>query len=162
VIENKICEYTDHLTATLSSGITSLQVMVTCKRCELGEQWNSSIAVSCTLTKHSDIRTENRSFDTLWLSPLTIISIDITNISLLPLLFLWSLSILAGCPVINTCSCHQDLKLFWMGPMAYDYILAFMIQNLWHICFMIMEVFSNISGMYLWLGYREVFKWLRF
>jgi hypothetical protein len=38
VIENRFCEGTDGLNATLNSGITSLQVMVACKRCELGER----------------------------------------------------------------------------------------------------------------------------
>jgi hypothetical protein len=38
VIENRFCEGTDGLNATLNSGITSLQMMVACKRCELGEQ----------------------------------------------------------------------------------------------------------------------------
>jgi hypothetical protein len=36
--ENRICEGTDCLNTTLSSGITSLQLMVVCKMCELGEQ----------------------------------------------------------------------------------------------------------------------------
>jgi hypothetical protein len=38
VIENRICDVTDCLKAALSSGIASLQVMVGCKKCELGEQ----------------------------------------------------------------------------------------------------------------------------
>jgi hypothetical protein len=65
VIENRICDDTDCLEATLSSGVTSLQVMVTCKRCDLGEQRNSNIAVSCTLAKHFAIDSENIRFETL-------------------------------------------------------------------------------------------------
>jgi len=38
VMENKICECTDCLKAALSSGMTSLQVVVAYKMCELGEQ----------------------------------------------------------------------------------------------------------------------------
>jgi hypothetical protein len=37
-IENNICKGTGWLNVTLSSGITSLQLMVVCKRCELVEQ----------------------------------------------------------------------------------------------------------------------------
>jgi len=33
VTENRICEGTDCLKAALSSGVTSLQVMVVCKKC---------------------------------------------------------------------------------------------------------------------------------
>jgi len=35
------------------------------KKCGLGEQWNSDIAVSCTLAKQSDMRSENTRFKTL-------------------------------------------------------------------------------------------------
>ena len=38
VLESKMCEGTDCLKATLSSGVTSLQLMVACKKCGLGEQ----------------------------------------------------------------------------------------------------------------------------
>ena len=47
MIENKICEGTHLLTAALRSGMTSLQVMVACKKCGLEEQCSSDIAVSC-------------------------------------------------------------------------------------------------------------------
>jgi hypothetical protein len=67
----------------------------------------------------SDIQSENTRFDTLWLSPLTRISINVADSSLLYLLFLMSLSIFSGRSIINICSCHQDMKLLWIGPMAY-------------------------------------------
>ena len=35
-----------------------------CKKCGLGEQWNSDV-VSCTLSKHFDIRSENTRFEML-------------------------------------------------------------------------------------------------
>jgi len=38
VIGNRICEGTDYLKVVLSSDMTSLQVMVGCKKCGLGEQ----------------------------------------------------------------------------------------------------------------------------
>ena len=60
VIENKVCEGTDCLNAALSSGMTSLQVMVACKKCGLREQLSNDIAVSWTLVKPSDIQSENR------------------------------------------------------------------------------------------------------
>jgi len=81
------------------------------KKCGLGEQWSSDIAVSCSLTKHPDIQSEDTRFEMLLLSPLTTISVDVADSSLLRLLFLWSLNILTGCAIINICSCHQDLKL---------------------------------------------------
>jgi len=82
VIENKICVGTDCLKATLSSGTTSLQVMVACKRCGLREQWSSDIAVSCILTKHPDIESENTVFETLWFSPQTRLSIHAADNSI--------------------------------------------------------------------------------
>ena len=91
-----------------------------CKKFWLGEQWSSDIAVSCKLAKHSDIQTENTKFETLWLSPLVRVSSNVANGPLLHLLFLTSLNILSGCPIINICGCHQDLKLLWIGPMTYN------------------------------------------
>ena len=80
-----------------------------------GEQWNSDIAVSCTLAKHSDVQSEKT---TLWFSPLTRICSDVEFGSLHPLLFLRSVSILSHCPIINISCCHRDVKLSWTGPMA--------------------------------------------
>jgi hypothetical protein len=54
-----------------------------------------------------------------WSTPLTRISIDVAENSLLPLLFVRSVSILSGCPIINICGGHQDMKLWWIWPMAY-------------------------------------------
>jgi hypothetical protein len=88
------------------------------KKCWLGEQWSSDIAVSCNLAKHSNIQSENARFETLWFSPLTRISINVADSSQLRLLFLRSLSILWGCPVVNIYSCHQEMKL-WIEPLAY-------------------------------------------
>jgi hypothetical protein len=90
-----------------------------CKKCWLWEQQNSDIAVSCNLAKYSDIQCEIRRFGILWSSQLTRISINAADSSLLHLLFLMSLSILSGWPIINICSCHQDIKFLWIGPMAY-------------------------------------------
>jgi hypothetical protein len=67
----------------------------------LGEKWRSDISVSCNLTKHSDIQSENTRFETLWSSPLAGISINVADSALLPLLFLMSQCILWGCPIIN-------------------------------------------------------------
>jgi len=50
-----------------------------CKKCDLQQQWSSDIAVSRTLTKHCNIRSENTIFERLWLSPLTRMSIDIAD-----------------------------------------------------------------------------------
>jgi hypothetical protein len=48
-----------------------------------------------------------------WFTPLMRFSIQ------LPLLSLGSVSILSGCPIINIRSCHEDMKLSWIGPMSY-------------------------------------------
>jgi len=119
VIENKVFEGTDCLKAALSSGMTSLQVMVACKKCGLGEQLSTDIAVSWTLVKPSDIQSENIRFKTLWFTPLTRLSIHTAHNSLLPLLFLRSVSILSGCHIISICGYYQNRKLSWIGRMAY-------------------------------------------
>jgi hypothetical protein len=133
-----------------------------CKKCCLGEQWSSDIAVSRTLAKHSDRQGENTRFQTLWFSPLTRMSSDIADSSLLPLLYRRSLSILSGCPVINVRSCLQDTKLLWIGPMAYHPLTGL------HYCKILNYMChdygscSTISGMDLCgSGYRQVFNWLR-
>jgi hypothetical protein len=89
------------------------------KKCELWQQRSSDLAVSCTLTKHCDIQTEDARFKTLRLSPLPKIHIDIADSSVLPLVFLKSLSILSGCPIFNIYSCHQYRKLCWVGLIEY-------------------------------------------
>ena len=71
------------------------------KKCWLGEQWSSDISVFWNVSKQSNIQSENTRFETLWFSPLTRISIYVVDSSLLCLLFLRSLSILWGCPIIN-------------------------------------------------------------
>jgi len=53
-----------------------------------------------------------------WSMPLTRIYIGVADSSVLPLLLLRSLSILSGCH-INICFGNQDMKLWWIGPMAY-------------------------------------------
>ena len=60
-----MCEGTDCLKAALSSAMASLQVMVACKKCGLGEQQSSDIAVSCNLARNSDVMFENSRFETL-------------------------------------------------------------------------------------------------
>ena len=87
-------------------------------KCLKVEQWSSDIAVSCTLAKQSDLESKRTRFKTI-LSPLTTIHIDLADSSVLPLLFLRSLNILSGCPIINIHSCHQDRKLSWVGLMEY-------------------------------------------
>ena len=76
-------------------------------KCEHGELWTSNNTVSGTLAKLSNIQSENTVFETLCFTPLTTISSDTAVRSLIPLLFLRSLS----SPIINIRSCLQDLKL---------------------------------------------------
>jgi len=83
------------------------------KKYLLWEQWSSDIAVSYTLTQLSDIQSENTRFETYWLSPLTRIHIELADSSVLPLLFLKSLSIWSGGPIINTLwTGDADLHLY--------------------------------------------------
>ena len=74
------------------------------KKCEQGEQWSSALAVSYTLAKLSDIQHENTRLETLCFTPLTGIFSDTAVRSVLPLLFLRSLS----SPTVNICSCLQE------------------------------------------------------
>jgi hypothetical protein len=115
MIENKICEDTDCIKQWYNkpTGDGCLS-----KKWWLGEQWNSDISVSCVLSKHSDVQSENTRFKTLWLSPMTRKLIDVANSCLPPLLILKPLSILLGCPVITVGSCHQDRKLSGVVPIA--------------------------------------------
>jgi hypothetical protein len=110
VIENRIFEGTDCLKAALSSGMTSLQVMVAS-----ATSWSSGYieAVSLlylvpwpsTITYRVD--TQDSKYN---LIPLNTVSIDVADSSLLRLLFFRSLSIVSGCPVLNMCVCHHDVK----------------------------------------------------
>ena len=98
---------------------------------------------------------------TLWLSSQPTIHSDIADSCVLPLVFLSSLSILSGCPVINICSCHQNRKLSWVGLIQYDPHTGFhyckLLTYLCHDC----GSFSNISGMDLGGSeYRQVSKLL--
>ena len=112
--------------------------------------------------KHSDIQSENTRFIMLWLSPLTRINIDIADSSLLPLLFLKSLSILSGYPAINVCNCHQDRSLSRVGPMRYHPHTGFHYSKVLTYLSHDYVIFINISGMDLdGSGERQVLKWLR-
>ena len=115
-------------------------------KCLKGEQWSSDLAVSCTLAKHCDIRSENTRFKAL-LSPLTRIDIDVADSSVLSVMFLRSLCIFSGCPIINIHSCHQDWKLSWVVPMEYcprtGSHYSKLLTYLCHDC----SSFSNISGL---------------
>ena len=74
----------------------------------------------------------------------------------LPLLFLRSVSIMSGCPVINIRSCHQDMKLSWAGPMAYQPHTGFHYSKLL-IRLSYYGSFHNITGMDLCgSGYRRM------
>jgi len=122
----------------------------------------SDIAVSCTLAKHSDIQSENTRFETLWFSTLTKMSSDVADRSLLPLLSHRSLSVLSGCPIINICSCLQDMKLLWIGPLAYHPLTRFHYSKILNYLCDDYGSFSTISGMdFGGNGYIQVFSWLR-
>ena len=117
------------------------------KKCEQGGQWSSDLAVSCTFSQalwHTVITQDSKM---LWLSPLTRIHIDVADSSVLPLLFLKSLSIFSGCPVINLRNCHQDRKLSWVGPMEYHPHTGFRYSKVLTCLFHDYVSFINISGM---------------
>jgi hypothetical protein len=131
-----------------------------CKKCELGEQWNSDIAVSRTLAKHCDIWIENTNLETFLFSPPTWICSAVAYRSLLPLLFLRCLIILSHCPISNITSCHQDNKLFWTGLISYDPHTRFHYSNLLTYLCHDYGSFSNFSGMNLGGSvYKQVLNW---
>ena len=113
--------------------------------CLKGEQWSSDLAVSRTLPKHCDIQSENTNFQTLWLSPLTTIHIDIADSCVLPVMFLRFLS----SPIVNIRSCLQDLNLSWIGPMEYHPHSGFHYSKLLKYLCYDYGMFINISGINL-------------
>jgi hypothetical protein len=63
---------------------------------------------------------KDTNLETLQFSQPTRIHIDVADSSVLPLLFVSSLSILSGCCIINIHSCHhQNGKLSCVGQMEY-------------------------------------------
>ena len=92
-----------------------------------------------------------------WFTPLMIFFIHTADDSLLLLLFLRTVSILSGCPVINTHSCYEDMKLSWIGPFAYHPHTRFHYSKLLTYLFYDCGSFSSISGMDLNVsGYRKM------
>ena len=107
------------LKAALSSGVTSLQVMVVSAR-SVSSGSNEAVTLLYLVSSPSTrVYREKTGFKTYWLSRLTRIHIDVADSSVLPFLFLYSLCILSGCPIINICICHQDRKLSSVGPIQY-------------------------------------------
>ena len=158
MIENKICEGTDCLSTALSSGMTSLLVKgCFCEKCELKEQWSSDIPLSCTISKCTDMQYANTSFRNIIYAPHWSYSpFTQKDNTLLPLLFLRSLSIVSGCHIINIRCCHLDRKL-WIIPMAFHPHTEFRYSKLLTYLSYDYGSFSNIPGMDLGLGgYRKV------
>ena len=95
-----------------SSGSTSLCVMVAPARSVAGggmNHWHCCIwylgqVLWCAVCRHK----VQKHF---WSTPLTRITIDVADSSVLPLLSLRSLSGLSGCHIIDICVGHQDVKL---------------------------------------------------
>jgi hypothetical protein len=164
VIENRSCEGTDCQKAALSSAVTSVQVMVASARsvsCGTMNQWPYCISYLVQAVRHIEWKHKIRN--------ILIVTTDHNphwcsrQSSVLPLMFLKSVCILSGCPVINICSCHQDRKLSWVGPMEchahagfhYSKLLAYLCHDY--------SGFSNISGLDLGGSvYRQVVKLLRY
>ena len=120
VIGYKICEGTDCLKAAWSSDVTSLEGIVVPERIV---DWRSNDKVSLLYvlplpsTRTCVVKTQDSKHS--WFTPLIRFSIHAADKSLLPFLFLRSVSILSGCHVINIRSCHEDTNLSWIGPIAY-------------------------------------------
>jgi len=119
VIENKICEGTDCLKAAWSSDVTSLEGIVVPARVV---DWRSNDTVSLLYvlplpsTRTCVVKTQHSKHS--WFTPLMSFCIHTADNCLLHLLFLSSVSILSGCPVINIRSCHEGM-LSWIGPTTY-------------------------------------------
>jgi hypothetical protein len=147
-----ICKCTDCLKAPLSTGMTDLRVMVASAR---SVSWGSNEAVSLLYLVHwpstRTYRVKTQDSKHSWFTPLMRFSIQ------LPLLSLGSVSILCGCPIINICSCHEDMKLSWIGPMSYHPHTRFHSSKLLTHLPYDYGTFNNISGMDLDVsGYRKI------
>ena len=133
------------------------------KKCEQGEQWSSDLC--CILYLVWAL------WHTEWKHKIQNVLIITTDhnphchsrlLSVLPLMFLKSLCVLSGCPVINIHSCHQDRELSWVGPMEYHPHTGFHYSKLLTYLCHYYSSFSNISGLDLGgSGYRQVVKWFR-
>jgi len=119
-IENKICEDTDCLKAAWSSGVKSLEGIVAPASVV---DWRSNDKLSLLyvlpLPSTTTCVAKTQCSKHSWFTPLMSFSIHTADNCLLPLLFLRSLSILSGCPVFNIRSCHEGMKLSWIGPTTY-------------------------------------------
>jgi len=124
---------------------------------QLGQEWSSDFLYFiliqvhwCAVWKHT---VQNHS----WFTPPTILSIHIAVNSVLSLLFFRSVSIFSGCPIIDICRDHQDMKLWWIEPIAYHPHTRFRYSKL--LTYLSHEYcsFSNISGMdFGGIGYRQI------
>ena len=112
------------------------------------KQWRCCISYLGQAVWHTEWKP---TYETLWFSPPIRISINVADLSLLHLMFLRSLSILSGYPIINIFGCHQDTKL-WIGHMAHHkHILGFITPNILPICLMIMAALAMCQAL-MWLG----------
>jgi len=121
-----------------------------CKMFWLREQWSSNIAVYCHLTNHSNIQSENTRFETLWFSPLTRISINVSKSSLLRLLLLTSLKF---CQALLLLTCVVATKIWSCesDPWYRIHMLAFVTPNFLPICLIIVAA-SAIFQALIWVG----------
>jgi len=154
-------EGTDCLNAALSSVMTSLQVMVASAR-SVGWGRNEKLKFLYLIPYPSALMCsmQTQVSDTDWFTPLTRLSIHTADNFLLTLLFLMSVSILSGCPIINICSCLQDMKLSWIGLMAFRPYTGFHYSKLPNYLSYDCGNFSNISGMG-WAGSLTWTIWYR-
>jgi hypothetical protein len=163
VIENKICEGTGCLNAALSSCVISLQGVVAPAR-SVG--WTSNEALSLLYlvpwpsTPTYTVKTQDSKHP--WFTPLMIFSIHIVYISLLPLLFLRSVSIWSGCPVINIRRCHEDMKLSWIGPICISSAYKVSLLHTSYLSLMIMAALTTFQAR-IWVytqKYARLWKYL--
>ena len=123
--------------------------------------WGSNDAVSLlylvTWPSAGTYRVKTQDLKHSWFTPLMIFFVHTADNSLLHLLFLSSVSILSGSPVINTRSRYKDTKLSWIGPFACHPHTRFHYSiRLTCLCYDCGS-FSSISGMDLNVsGYRKM------
>jgi len=142
VIHNRICEGSDCLNAVLWNGRTSLQVMVSCKKCGLGEQWSSDISVSCAYTGALMCSLETHVSEKFL--------IHTTNQTL----HSRSRYLSASLTVSHVCehffrllyylytSCQHDVKLSWIESMAYHPNFGFCAAVVLLICLIIIAALA--------------------
>ena len=138
-----------------------------CKKCCLGEQWSNDVAVSPTFARHSDIQSENTRFETLWLSPLTRMSSDVADRSLLHYCFLRLWAFCQPVLLLTYVVASMIRSYCELDPWHIIHVLGSITPKFWTISVMIMAALAlfqawicvgvGIGKFLIDLGVRNIF-----